>query len=276
MGAGKHHVLRTAKDISGEKGTSASGASLSTARTACSKRTNSTYRPSRSISGACIGHVIPRRGHGRDRRFPHQGRRRRSGHQGHDATPAPTGQASRAEVTMSPMPLATLKALWPRALGARRARMGRRACQRCRISKAAACASPAANSCKAKRRRSTQHGERLSATFEVADIMRSARRHGAGRLRRVRSCVSENNALEMTMPDAAATSAGRPQGADQDGASGFADVIGPRPDGELTFQRRSRRWAVPRSAGEPAAEAGPRSGTVPEGGRRQGGRTISS
>ena len=150
----------------------------------------------------------------------------------------PQGQSSRAEVTLTPMPLATLKAMWPRALApGSRAWVGERVTQATFNGGNARFASgefmegeaPAASA----------GGERLSASFEVADVI-AIPLDGMMPVSAPRGLIRlENNALEVSVPEAYANVSGDRKVAIKTVRLVSPDVIGPQPDGELTFNVQS-------------------------------------
>lgn len=147
----------------------------------------------------------------------------------------PSGQSSRAEVSLSAMPLTTLKALWPRALApGARSWIGERISQaqfqggsvRFTSGEFMKGESPGAGGAE---------GERLSATFEIADIV-SVPLPGMVPVHAPRGLVRlENNALEVVLPEAAAQLQGERKVPIKTVRLASPDVMGPRPDSELTF-----------------------------------------
>ncbi len=153
----------------------------------------------------------------------------------------PAGQSTHADVTLSPMPLATLKALWPRALAP-----GARSWVGERVTAAdfkggtvrfdtgeyvgadAPAAAPGAPL------------ERLSANFEVADSS-FIPLDGMSPIEAPRALVQiTNNALEVTVPDAAVILPGNRRVPIKAGRLAAATVMGSRPESEITFLTQSQ------------------------------------
>lgn len=146
----------------------------------------------------------------------------------------PEGQSARAELTLSAMPLATLKAIWPRALA-----HGAREWVGERVTKAdfrgGTVRFTSGEFLEGEAPVVGAIGERLTASFEVAEaaavpldgMVPVVAPHALIRL--------ENNALEVVVPEAAAT---LPDGRTvpiKAGRLTSPDVIKRRPDGELAF-----------------------------------------
>ncbi|MEZ5900443.1 MAG: AsmA-like C-terminal region-containing protein [Hyphomicrobiaceae bacterium] len=150
----------------------------------------------------------------------------------------PQGQSARAEVTVSPMPLATLKAMWPRALapGAREW-VGERVSQA--TFKGGNVRFASGEFMKDEGPAATPGIERLSATFEVGDVV-AVPLDGMTQITAPRGLIRlENNALEVTLPDAYATVSGGRQVPIKTVRLVSPDVVGPRPDSELTLNIQS-------------------------------------
>ena len=151
----------------------------------------------------------------------------------------PKGQSSRAEVNISPMPLATLKTIWPRALAP-----GAREWVGERVSDATfnggSVRFSSGEFMQGEAPSAGASGERLSATFEVADAV-SVPLDGMVPVNAPRALVRlENNALEVTIPEAYASLPQNRRVPLKAIRLASPDVVIPRPDGELTFNVQSQ------------------------------------
>ena len=145
-----------------------------------------------------------------------------------------TVQSTRADVTLSPMPLATMKALWPRVLApGARSWVGERVSSanfkggsvNYRNGEFLAEDAPAVGA----------EGERLSATFEVNDAA-FVPLTGMSPIVAPRALIRlENNALEVSVPEAAVVLPGNRRVPIKSGLLVAANVMTPRPDSEITF-----------------------------------------
>ena len=222
-----------AKDISGEKGPPVWRFSLD-GKNGTLEANEFSVPPVALEQWSVIGSVIPRRG------LVEVGDFRVKGGGGEivikGMTQAgPSGQSSRAEVTLSAMPLATLKALWPRALApGARTWVGERISQagfqggnvRFASGEFMKGEAPGVGG---------SDGERLSATFEVADIV-SVPLPGMVPVYAPRGLVRlENNALEVVLPEAAARLQGDRKVPIKAVRLASPNVMEPRPDSELSF-----------------------------------------
>jgi hypothetical protein len=155
--------------------------------------------------------------------------------------PGKTGQSSDAKLAISAMPLDTLKVLWPQALAP-----GARSWVGQRVTAAdfkggnltfrngdflagdAAAATVGASS------------ERLSAAFEVADVS-FIPLDGMSPIVAPRGLIRiENNALDVSLPEAAVTLPGNRKVPIKGGRLVATDVTLPRPESEITFQTQSQ------------------------------------
>ena len=226
----------TAKDISGEKGPPVWRYSID-GKNGTLEANEFKVAPVSLEQWSVLGSIIPRRG------VVEIGDFRMKGGGGEISFKAmtqagPQGQSSRADVTFTPMPLDTLKAMWPRALApGARAWVGERVTS-------------------ASFKGGTVHfasgefmhgeapvlgdiGERLSATFEVADATMLALK-GMAPIVAPRTLVRlENNALEVAIPEAHAVLQGNRKVPIKGGRLTSPDVMGPRPDSELVFSVQS-------------------------------------
>lgn len=231
----------SAKDISGEKGPPVWRYSLN-GQNGTMEASEFGVAPVHLEEWSVLGSVIPRRGVVEIGEFKVKGGGGEVSMRGMMVA-GPKGQSLRAEVTVSPMPLATLKALWPRSL----ARGGREWVGE-RISAATflggslrftsgefmqeEAASGAAAS-------GTATSERLSGTFEMSDIVGTPL-EGMAPVTAPRALVHlENNAMEVTVPDATATLPGDRKVVAKTIRLFSNDVVIPRPDSELTFNVQS-------------------------------------
>jgi AsmA-like C-terminal region/Protein of unknown function len=148
--------------------------------------------------------------------------------------PGQKGQSTRAEIALSPMPLSTLKAIWPRALAT-----GARSWVGERVSSAVF------NGGRVSYRTGDflegeapvigDSGERLSATFEVNDVT-FVPLPGMAPILAPRSLIRlENNALEISVPDASVLLPGNRRVPLKSGRLAAANVLTPRPESEISF-----------------------------------------
>lgn len=151
----------------------------------------------------------------------------------------PQGQSSRAEVSITPMPLATLKAIWPRALApGARAWVGERVTDA--AFKGATVRFASGTFMKGEAPNLGPLGERLSATFEVADAV-IVPLDGMVPVTAPRALVRlENNALEITVPEAYASLPLNRRVPIKSVRVTSPDVVIDRPDSELTFNVQSQ------------------------------------
>lgn len=154
------------------------------------------------------------------------------------ARAGPEGQSARADVTISPMPLATVKALWPRALASgAREWIGKRVTDA--NFKGGSVRFTSGEFLEGEAPSVGAAGERLSATFEVADAT-AVPLDGMVPITAPRALVRlENNALEVAVPDATAVLPQNRKVALKGGRLTAPDVIAPQPEGELTFSVQS-------------------------------------
>ena len=146
----------------------------------------------------------------------------------------PTGQSSRAEVSISPMPLATLKMLWPRALAP-----NARAWVNERVTsadfKGGKVTFASGDFLAGEAPELSEKGERLSATFQFDDGT-AVPMDGMTPVSAPRTLIRlENNALEIAVPDAAAVLPGNRRVPIKALRITSADVAPDRPDGEINF-----------------------------------------
>ena len=147
----------------------------------------------------------------------------------------PSGQSSVADVSLSPMPLETAKALWPRALapGAREwvgehvtaatFKGGKVSFRTGAFAQAQALQDPG------------KSPEQLSATFEVADAS-FVPLPGMSPISTPRALIQiANNALEVTVPDAAVQLPGNRTVPIKSGRLSAPDVMLKRPESEISF-----------------------------------------
>ena len=144
----------------------------------------------------------------------------------------PRGQSMAAEFTVSPMPLNTLKALWPRALAA-----GTREW----VGKNVSAVTFAGGSLRFTNDNvdagedAASEIEHVSATFEASGLAFTPM-PGMPPVEAERAFVKiDNNALEITTPDAAVRLPGNRSLPLKNGRLYTSDVIAPRPEGEITF-----------------------------------------
>ena len=146
----------------------------------------------------------------------------------------PAGQSSRAELVMSPMPLATLKALWPSALSNS---------SRNWVGKNLTSAEFRGGSVKfasgefleGEATATGAKGQRLSATFEFADGTFTPL-DGMAPISAPRALVRlENNALEVAVPEANVILPGARKVPLKAFRLVSPDVSSPRPDSEISF-----------------------------------------
>lgn len=226
----------TAKDVSGEKGPPVWRYSID-GKNGVLEANELKVAPLALEQWSVLGSIIPRRG------VVEIGDFRMKGGGGEItfkamAQAGPQGQSSRAEVTFAPMPLDTLKAMWPRALApGARSWVGERVTAADFKGGTVRFASgefmhgeaPALGAA----------GERLSATFEVADATVVAL-DGMAPIVAPRTLIRlENNALEIAIPEAFAVLPGNRKVAIKGGRLTSPDVMGPRPDSELAFSVQS-------------------------------------
>ncbi len=226
----------TAKDISGEKGPPVWRYSID-GMNGVLEANEFKVAPLALEQWRVLGSIIPRRG------VVEIGDFRMKGGGGEIAFKAmtqagPQGQSSRADVTFTPMPLDTLKAMWPRALApGARAWVGERVTSAGFKGGTVRFASgefmhgeaPALGAI----------GERLSATFEVADANMVAL-EGMVPIVAPRTLVRlENNALEIAIPEAHAVLPGNRKVLIKGGSMTSPDVMSARPDSEVSFSVQS-------------------------------------
>ena len=151
----------------------------------------------------------------------------------------PNGQSSRGEVTITPMPLATLKAIWPRALA-----LGAREWVGENVTDATfnggSVRFTSGEFMKGEAPNLTQTGERLSATFEVQDAVVQPL-DGMVPIVAPRVLVRlENNALEVSVPEAYANLPQNRKVAIKTVRLASPDVVIERPESELSFTVQSQ------------------------------------
>ncbi|MEQ1669623.1 MAG: AsmA-like C-terminal region-containing protein [Hyphomicrobium sp.] len=152
--------------------------------------------------------------------------------------PGKTGQSTRADVAVSPMPLETLKAIWPRALAP-----GARSWVGDRVTavtfKGGNVSYRTGDYLKDEAPALGDDGERLSATFEINDAM-FIPLTGMAPISAPRGLVRlENNALEISVPEAAVMLPGNRRLPIKSGRLVAANVLMPRPESEISFTTQS-------------------------------------
>ncbi len=226
----------TAKDVSGERGPPVWRYALD-GKNGTLEASEFKVPPVVLDQWSVIGSIIPRRG------VVEIGDFRIKGGGGEIAIKGmtragPDGTSSRADVTLSAMPLATLKALWPRAVAhGARAWIGERVTAA--DFKGGSVHFTSGEFMKGEAANAGTSGERLSASFEVADAT-AVPLDGMVPVVAPRASIRiENNALEVTVPDAAAILPGDRRVPIKAGRLTSPDVIPERSDGELTFTVQS-------------------------------------
>lgn len=151
----------------------------------------------------------------------------------------PDGQSSRAEMNITPMPLATLKAIWPRALAS-----GAREWVGERVTDAkfsgASVRFTSGEFMKGEAPSLGNAGERLSATLEMADAV-AVPLDGMAPVIAPRALIRlENNALEISIPDAYISLPQNRRVPVKSVQLTSPDVVGDRPQSELTFAVQSQ------------------------------------
>ncbi len=226
----------SAKDISGEKGPPVWRYTLE-GKNGTLEANEFKVPPLALEQWSVIGTIIPRRG------VVEAGDFRIKGGGGEIAIKAmtqagPQGQSSRADVTFTPMPLDTLKAMWPRALApGARAWIGERVTSA--DFKGGTVRFASGEFMHGEAPNLGDVGERLSATFEVADATVAAL-DGMVPIVAPRTLIRlENNALEVAIPEAHAVLQGNRKVPIKGGRLTSPDVMGPRPDGEIVFSVQS-------------------------------------
>lgn len=221
----------SAKDISGEKGPPVWRFSLE-GKNGVLEASEFSIAPVTLDQWTVLGSIIPRRGVVEIGDFRVRGGGGEISLKGMTVA-GPGGQSSRAEVTMSAMPLATLKAMWPRALApGARAWVGERVSAATFGGGSVRFTSGEFMNDEAP---AQAMAERLSATFEIADAV-STPLDGMVPLMAPRALVRlENNALEVAVPEAFALLPQDRKVAIKSVRMISPDVLGPRPDSELTF-----------------------------------------
>ena len=146
----------------------------------------------------------------------------------------PSGQSSRADLTISPMPLATLKALWPRAVApAARVLVGEKVTSA--DFKGGKVTFASGEFLTGEAPALSESGQRLSATFEFADVV-AVSNERMGQVTAPRALVRlENNALEIAVPEAAAVLPGNRRIPIKALRVAAADISPDRPLGEIAF-----------------------------------------
>ncbi len=146
----------------------------------------------------------------------------------------PKGQSSQAEMVMSPMPLATLKALWPRALSTgSREWVGKHLVSA--DFKGGTVKFASGDFLVGEAPAMGESGERLSATFEFADGTFTPL-DGMPPVSAPRALVRlENNALEIAVPEANVILPGNRKVPIKAFRFASPDVAGARPDSEISF-----------------------------------------
>ena len=146
----------------------------------------------------------------------------------------PSGQSSRADLTISPMPLATLKALWPRAVApAARVLVGEKVTAA--DFKGGKVTFASGEFLTGEAPALSETGQRLSATFEFADIV-ALPNERMGQVTAPRALIRlENNALEIAVPEAAAVLPGNRRIPIKALRVASADIAPDRPLGEIGF-----------------------------------------
>ena len=153
--------------------------------------------------------------------------------------PGASGQNTDAKLTFSAMPLETFKVMWPRTMApGARSWVGQRVTAAAikggnvsfRTGDFLAGEAPAAGA----------SGERLSAAFEVADVS-FIPLDGMSPIVAPRALIRlENNALEVSVPEAAVVLPGNRKVPIKAGRLVAADVMSPRPESEITFSTQSQ------------------------------------
>ena len=146
----------------------------------------------------------------------------------------PAGQSSRADLTISPMPLATLKALWPRAIApAARVLVGEKVTAA--DFKGGKVTFASGEFLTGEAPALSESGQRLSATFEFADVV-ALPNDRMGQITAARALIRlENNALEIAVPDAALALPGNRRLPIKSWRLTAADIAPDRPLGEIAF-----------------------------------------
>lgn len=227
----------TAKDISGEKGPPVWRFSLD-GRNGVLEAAEFNVPAVNLDQWSVLGSIIPRRGVVEIGDFRIKGGGGEIVMKGMTVA-GPDGQSSRAEVSMTPMPLATLKAIWPRALAP-----GAREWVGERVSEAtfngASVRFTSGEFMKGEAPNLGNIGERLSATFEVADAVVVPLDQMVP-VTAPRALIRlENNALEITVPEAFATLPQNRKVPIKAVRLASPDVVIHRPDSELTFTVQSQ------------------------------------
>ena len=151
----------------------------------------------------------------------------------------PRGQSTRAELRLSPMPMATLKAFWPRGLGP-----GARQWVGDAVSsgdfQGGRLSFLTGDFLTKESPGDVARGERLSAAFEATNVTFTPM-PGMAPVTAPRTLVSlENDVLEATAPEAFVSVSGDRKVPLKTGRLYSPDVSGPRPDGEITFSTQSQ------------------------------------
>ena len=149
------------------------------------------------------------------------------------------GQSTDATVVLSPMPLATLKVLWPQAVApGARSWVGQRVTAATFNGGTVSYKTGAFLQGEAPAIGET--GERLSATFEVTDAS-FIPLTGMSPIVAPRGLIRlENNALEISVPDAAVVLPGNRKVPIKAGRLVAANVMTPRPESEISFTSQSQ------------------------------------
>jgi AsmA-like C-terminal region/Protein of unknown function len=153
--------------------------------------------------------------------------------------PGQKGQSTQADVVLSAMPLETLKALWPKALApGARSWIGERVTA---VNfKGGTISYRTGDYLKDEAPVLEDSGERLSATFEVTDAS-FIPLTGMPPIVAPRALVRlENNALEISMPDAAVILPGNRKVPIKSGRLVAANVLTSRPESEISFTSQSQ------------------------------------
>ncbi len=152
----------------------------------------------------------------------------------------PSGQSTSADITLSPMPLETLKVLWPRALApGARGWIGERVTAATFKGGTVHYKTGAFIPAGAPVAAASGQTERLSAVFEATNIS-YVPLTGVSPISAPRVLVQiADNALEVTMPDAAVVLPGNRMVPIKSGRLTAADVIIKRTEGEITFSTQS-------------------------------------
>jgi AsmA-like C-terminal region/Protein of unknown function len=150
-----------------------------------------------------------------------------------------TGQSSRATLTLSPMPLNSLKVLWPSALApGARSWVGERVTAA--TFKGGSVTYRSGEFLQGEAPALSDAGERLSATFEASDLS-FVPLPGMSPISAPRALVRlENNALEVSMPEAAVILAGNRKVPLKAGRLVAANVLSDRPESEISFTSLSQ------------------------------------